>query len=142
MLNSEKYQIAKLLAFSDNEISIMQYYIAEFCNVNEEQLTKPQCYQLGILACGLQYNMRILRSRIGSKHVTDSETLINNNFIVIINTYDELINYCITRICEDFNNADMIKKYEMVVQSTYSYFSASADVKRSCINDINKLTIE
>jgi len=126
--------IREWIPFSDQEISIFQYYIMDYFLENEERLSKKDVYKLACLANETQYQMRLLKSRISGDGRVDEQD--NNRYIKILISFDGLIEFVKDKMIEGFKNTSDKNKYHLL-NEYYSYFTSSEQVKDSIKQDFD-----
>lgn len=127
--------IVKWLPYSDREISMFQYFFLEYCEKNNNNFTKNDYYKIAILSTNVQYQMRILKSRINKEFITQEEIETNNNFISFICSLDGLVEFIIGKMNSYFENLPPDKKYEYIKDSFYSYYSSNDSILDSIKRD-------
>lgn len=131
--------IRKWLQFSDNEISCFQFYFRDYLLEHVVSLSNVQAYQLAILGCETQFNMRIIKARINGESNVNIDT--NNEYIRQIAMFDGLVDFVINKYVEDYNRMDIHKQYEYCLENKQSYFNISDKIKKSLMKDFDSLKI-
>lgn len=126
--------IGEWLVFSDEEISIFQFYFFDYLKQNEEKLSKKNCYLLACLASETQYQMRIIHSRIRNEE-KNLNIESNNNWILKIISYENLIQFVVDKITKEYEKMSFEKQYELS-NKYYSYFTASDETKQKIKDDL------
>lgn len=133
--------IGKWLAFCDEEIGIFQEYFREYIITFPELFEDPMlAYNLGVLGCETQYQMRLLKARIlGEKN--EQEVQSNNRYIKLLNSYPNLITFVCNRFTTDFNEREDIFKTKYLTQIPHSFFNKSGKIKKELCQEILKIEI-
>lgn len=131
-------ELGKWLAFSDKECSLLATYFPDFARYNKETLTKEDFYILGVLSCELQYNMRLVKSRI-IKEDKPGDKELSDKYLNSLLRFDGLIDFCRNSLISDFEKQDINKQYEYLKGCSYSFFSASKDTKKKIETEIGLL---
>lgn len=134
-VDSSVGSLREWMPFSDQEISIFQYYFMDYFLEREDKLSKKDVYRLACLANETQYQMRILKSRISGNKNLDEES--NNRYIRILLSFEGLIPFVKNKILSGFENTSLENKYSLLNEK-YSYFITSEEVKESIKNDFDK----
>lgn len=133
-LLADVYMLREWMTFSDQEISIFQYYIMEYFLENENKLSKKEVYKLASLASDIQYNIRLLKARISGKEKIDEVS--NNHFITMLMSFDGLIEFVRDKMILEFEKTTPENKY-IIMNKEYSYFTASDTIKDSIKQDFD-----
>lgn len=133
-LLADVYMLREWMPFSDQEISIFQYYIMEYFLENENKLSKKEVYKLASLASDIQYNIRLLKARISGKEKIDEVS--NNHFITMLMSFDGLIEFVRDKMILEFEKTTPENKY-IIMNKEYSYFTASDTIKDSIKQDFD-----
>jgi len=102
-VNPKYKKILQWSRFSDNNVADIPVYIFQYFQENQNSFTPMQAYELAILACECQYNLRVLRSRELKQHVTlkqhftTEQININNTWIESIFKFEGLIDYVLAK---------------------------------------------
>ena len=131
---ADVFLLREWMPFSDQEISIFQYYFMDYFLDNEKNLSKKDIYKLACLANETQYQIRLLKARIsGDKNIDE---LSNNRFIKILMSFDGLIEFVRDKMILVFENTSFENKYKLM-NEYYSYFTASDSIKDSIKQDFD-----
>lgn len=126
--------IKEWLPFSDDEISIFQFYFFDYMKENEEKISKSNCYLLACLANETQYQMRLLKARINGDRNIDVKS--NNKWIVSILSFDNLVDFILKKIVIEYEKSTLEKQYELS-KKQYSYFTTSDETKQKIKDDLS-----
>lgn len=126
-------RITEWLVFNDKEIGTFQYLFQNYMIENEKKLTKFQCYQLAILASETQYQIRILKERILKFIKKDTQ---NDNYIKLINSFPNLIDFIANSFVQKFDKMDKSKKFLYMKENETSYFNLSDQMALKLRRDI------
>jgi len=126
-------RITEWLVFNDKEIGTFQYLFQNYMIENEKKLTKFQCYQLAILASETQYQIRILKERILNFIKKDTQ---NDNYIKLINSFPNLIDFIANSFVQKFDKMDKSKKFLYMKENETSYFNLSEQMALELRRDI------
>jgi len=128
------FPLREWMTFSDQEISIFQYYFMDYFLENESKMSKKDVYKLACLANENQYQIRLLKARISGDVNIDENS--NNRFIKILLSFDGLIEFVKNKMLEGYEKTSIKNKFELIKQP-YSYFSATDAVKDSIKQDFD-----
>ena len=126
-------RITEWLVFNDKEIGTFQYLFQNYMIENEKKLTKFQCYQLAILASETQSQIRILKERILKFIKKDTQ---NDNYIKLINSFPNLIDFIANSFVQKFDKMDKSKKFLYMKENETSYFNLSDQMALKLRRDI------
>ena len=131
---ADVFLLRESMPFSDQEISIFQYYFMDYFLENESKLSKKDVYKLACLANETQYQIRLLKARISGDGNIDEVS--NNSFIKILMSFDGLIEFVRDKMILGFEKTSFENKYKLINEH-YSYFTASDVVKDSIKQDFD-----
>ena len=131
---ADVFLLREWMPFSDQEISIFQYYFMDYFLENESKLSKKDVYKLACLANETQYQIRLLKARISGDGNIDEVS--NNRFIKILMSFDGLIEFVRDKMILGFENTSFENKYK-IINEYYSYFTASDAIKDSIKQDFD-----
>mgnify|MGYP003619589250 FL=1 len=131
---ADVFLLREWMPFSDQEISIFQYYFMDYFLENESKLSKKDVYKLACLANETQYQIRLLKARISGDGNIDEVS--NNSFIKILMSFDGLIEFVRDKMILGFEKTSFENKYKLINEH-YSYFTASDVVKDSIKQDFD-----
>lgn len=131
---ADVFLLREWMPFSDQEISIFQYYFMDYFLENESKLSKKDVYKLACLANETQYQIRLLKARISGDGNIDEVS--NNIFIKILMSFDGLIEFVRDKMILGFEKTSFENKYKLINEH-YSYFTASDVVKDSIKQDFD-----
>ena len=131
---ADVFLLREWMPFSDQEISIFQYYFMDYFLENESKLSKKDVYKLACLANETQYQIRLLKARISGDGNIDEVS--NNSFIKILISFDGLIEFVRDKMILGFEKTSFENKYKLINEH-YSYFTASDVVKDSIKQDFD-----
>lgn len=128
---TDVFPLREWVVFSDQEISVFQYYFMDYFLENENKLSKRDVYMLACLANETQYQLRLLKSRISGDGYIDEES--NDRYIKNICSFKDLFGYVKNKMVVGYEKTSYENKFELSIQP-YSYFSATESLK----DDIKK----
>lgn len=137
-----KNRIRIWLPFSDNEISVFQFYFRKYVQENIDSLSKEDIYDLAILSTETQYQMRVLKERITNRDKVNYDTNSNNIFVKRINDYPNLIEFVKEEVIKGYENLDPIERYKLDKQAYYSYFTSEPNIIKKIEEEIKFITIK
>lgn len=122
------------MPFSDQEISIFQYFFMDYFLENEDNLSKKDVYILACLSNETQYQIRLLKARISGDGKIDEVS--NNRFIEKLISFNGLIDFIKNKMISSYEKTSMENKYNFTKEH-YSYFTANESVKESIKKDFD-----
>lgn len=115
------------LLFSDREVGIFQFIFREYLNENLDHLTPTEAYDLALTGNDTQYQMRILKSRIGGEALVEEQIESNDAWIRVLLKFNGLTEFVFNKFVAKFNNQTLDKQYIYKQEVAYSYFNLEGD---------------
>ena len=131
---ADVFLLREWMPFSDQEISVFQYYFMDYFLENESKLSKKDVYKLACLSTETQYQMRLLKARISGDVNIDEKS--NNRFIKILISFEGLIEFVKNKMIDGYEKTSVENKFELTKQP-YSYFSTTDTIKDSIKQDFD-----
>lgn len=119
--------LLKWLLFSDREIGIFQFIFREYLNENINHFTPTEAYNLALTGNDTQYQMRILKSRIGGEALMEDQIENNDTWIGVLLKFNGLTEFVFNKFVDKFNNQSIDKQYTYKQEVLYSYFNLDGD---------------